>query len=199
MSNFNLILASTSPFRKQLLDKLLIDFSTAKPQVDETSLNDETAEQLVSRLAFAKANAIASQNPSSIVIGSDQVAVVDGDILGKPHTHDKAIEQLRRLSGKTVTFLTGLSVQYLAEDKTETLVEPFEVSFRELTDQEIEAYLIAEEPYNCAGSFKSEALGICLFEKLSGKDPNTLIGLPLIELTRILTCFGFNPLLHSRA
>ncbi len=190
----SIILGSTSPFRKQILDKLNISFTTAKPEVDETPMPDETAYQLVERLAIAKAHAVANQTDNALVIGSDQVALFNNTILGKPHTHDNAIKQLTSFSGQKVTFLTGLAVIDSKTGKTRSLVEPFEVHFKSLTLSEIEAYLLAETPYKCAGSFKSEALGICLFEKLVGDDPNTLVGLPLIKLVALLADFGYSVL-----
>ena len=181
-----LILGSTSPFRRQLLEKLGLPFDTAAPETDETPLQGETPEQLVARLAEAKARAVKSQHPEALIIGSDQVAVNGGEILGKPHTHDKAMEQLRNASGKHVRFLTGLCLYNAATDHAQVEVVPFDVVFRDLSDEMIDNYLKAEQPYNCAGSFKSEAMGIALFERLEGEDPNTLIGLPLIRLVRML-------------
>lgn len=181
-----LVLGSTSPFRRQLLEKLGLPFDTAAPQTDETPLADEAPEQLVARLAEAKARAVASQYSGALIIGSDQVAVNAGEILGKPHTHDKAMAQLRNASGKHIRFLTGLCLYNAATDHAQVEVVPFDVVFRQLTDEMIDNYLKAEQPYNCAGSFKSEAMGIALFEKLEGEDPNTLIGLPLIRLVRML-------------
>jgi MAF protein len=192
--NKTLVLGSTSPFRKAILEKLNISFSTDKPEVDETPLENESAIELVERLAILKANAVAKRWKNSIVIGSDQVALFDGKILGKPHTHENAVKQLSSFSGNKVTFLTGLAVIDTETNKTLSLVEPFEVHFKNLTAQDIESYLISEKPYNCAGSFKSEALGICLFEKLAGDDPNTLIGLPLIKLVGMLKELNFNVL-----
>ncbi|NTS77953.1 septum formation inhibitor Maf [Catenovulum sp. SM1970] len=197
MHNRPIILASTSPFRKQILAKLNIPFTAQAPEVDETALIDETADALVERLAFLKAKAISDKHNQAIVIGSDQVAVVEGTILGKPGNFENAKKQLQLLSGKTVTFLTGLSIQIKETNFVQTLVEPFNVCFRNLSEQEIEHYLKTEQPYNCAGSFKSEGLGITLFEALSGKDPNTLIGLPLISLNQILIQVGQNPLLNQ--
>lgn len=191
-----LVLASTSPFRKQILEKLGLPFETCKPKTDETRLENESAKDLVARLAKLKAQAGANQFTNALVIGSDQVAVVDDEILGKPHTIENAILQLKKLSGKKVTFLTGLSLVNTETQEDKTLVEAFIVHFKELTDAEIKAYVNAEMPLNCAGSFKSEALGICLFEKLEGNDPNTLIGLPMIQLNKLLNEFGFNPLLE---
>ncbi len=185
-----LVLGSTSPIRRQLLEKLGLPFDTASPETDETPLEGETPEQLVARLAEAKARAVAAQCPGALVIGSDQVAVNDSEILGKPHTHERAMEQLRNASGKHVRFLTGLCLYNAASDRAQVEVVPFDVVFRELTDEMIDNYLKAEQPYNCAGSFKSEALGIALFERLEGEDPNTLIGLPLIRLVRMLEAEG---------
>lgn len=181
-----LVLGSTSPFRRQLLEKLGLPFDTAAPETDETPLQGETPEQLVARLAEAKARAVATQYPEALIIGSDQVAVNDGNILGKPRTHDKAMEQLRDASAKQVRFLTGLCLYNAATDHAQVEVVPFDVIFRELSDEMIDNYLKAEQPYNCAGSFKSEAMGIALFDRLEGEDPNTLIGLPLIRLVRML-------------
>lgn len=189
-----IVLGSTSVFRKSILDKLNIQFETDKPEVDETPLNDETATALVERLAVDKASAVAKRWSNALIIGSDQVAVFEGEILGKPHTHENAVKQLTRFSGNKVTFLTGLAVIDSQTGKTLSLVEPFEVHFKQLTANEIDTYLKVEQPYNCAGSFKSEALGICLFDKLVGEDPNTLIGLPLIKLVALLKQFGYDVL-----
>jgi septum formation protein len=186
-----LVLASTSPYRKALLEKLQVKFESAAPAIDESLLPGESPEQLVARLAEAKAKAIANQFPHALIIGSDQVAVVDGKIVGKPGTHDKAVAQLKRASGKRVIFLTGLCVYNTLSRRTQVDVVPFSVIFRHLTDAQIEHYLQREQPYNCAGSFKSEGLGIALFERLEGDDPNTLIGLPLIRLIRMLESEGF--------
>lgn len=181
-----LILASTSPFRKAILDKLGVDFDTASPETDETALTNETPQQLVERLSIAKAKAIADKVSDALVIGSDQVSVINGEIIGKPLTHENAVKQLQNASGKTVTFYTGLCLYNSSTQQYQSEVVPFNVVFRDLTDQQIENYLRKEEPYNCAGSFKSEALGIVLFEKLEGEDPNTLMGLPLIRLIKML-------------
>jgi septum formation protein len=186
-----LVLASTSPFRQALLAKLQIEFDTAAPHLDESILPGESPEQLVARLAEAKAKAVAQDYPRALVIGSDQVAVVDGKILGKPGDHDNAVAQLKRASGKRVIFLTGLCLYNSLSRRVQLEVVPFSVIFRELTDAQIEHYLSREQPYNCAGSFKSEGLGIALFERLEGDDPNTLIGLPLIRLIRMLESEGF--------
>ena len=190
----DLILASTSPFRRAVLEKLGIPFETASPDVDETPLPGESPAALVERLAIAKAQAIASKRDRGLVIGSDQVAVIDGDILGKPGSHEQAVAQLQRASGKRVTFLTGLALVNAASGHVQSEVVPFHVHFRSLAESMIENYLQREQPYNCAGSFKSEALGIVLFERLEGDDPNTLIGLPLIRLVRMLEVEGFSVL-----
>ncbi len=189
-----LILASTSEFRRSILQKLHLPFKTKAPNVDETPLPDESPEQLVARLAQSKAQAIADTHPQAVVIGSDQVALFNGKILGKPHTYDNAVKQLSEFSGHQVRFLTGLTVINGKTNNTETIVEPFSVYFRQLTAAQIHRYVEAEKPFNCAGSFKSEGLGICLFEKLEGDDPNSLIGLPLIQLVRMLNNAGVDVL-----
>lgn len=181
-----IVLASTSPFRQQLLSKLNVDFVVAAPKVDECPHDNEQPRELVKRLAKAKAVAVAQQFPDALIIGSDQVAVLNHQILGKPNTHENAVTQLRNASGQRVEFLTGLCVYNSHTHHTQLTCVPFTVIFRQLTDAQIERYLTTEKPYNCAGSFKSEGLGIALFEKLEGDDPNTLIGLPLIELIRML-------------
>ncbi len=181
-----LVLASTSPFRQQILRKLNIDFEVQAPDVDEDRLNNETPQQLVSRLSEAKAKAVAECHRDALVIGSDQVAVLDNDILGKPLDHETAIRQLTRASGKKITFYTGLCLFNSANGRSQVRCVPFNVFFRQLSADQIEHYLQVDRPYNCAGSFKSEGFGISLFEKLEGDDPNTLIGLPLIELIRLL-------------
>jgi MAF protein len=189
-----LVLGSTSPFRKSILEKLNLPFQCAKPNIDETAFANETPQDLVERLAIEKAQAVAGEFTNALIIGSDQVAVCDGDILGKPHNFDNGVKQLTKFSNKAVTFYTGLCVYDSASKKTLSLVEPFIVHFNELLQTEIENYLKAEQPYNCAGSFKSEGLGICLFEKLEGDDPNTLIGLPLIRLVALLKQHGLDVL-----
>lgn len=181
-----LILASTSPFRKAILDKLDVDFTTASPETDETPKENETPQQLVERLSIAKAKAIADKTKNALVIGSDQVAVINGEIIGKPHSHEKAVLQLQKASGKTVIFYTGLCLFNSDTKQFQSEVVPFNVVFRKLNDQQINNYLLKEKPYNCAGSFKSEGLGIVLFERLEGDDPNTLMGLPLIRLVKML-------------
>ena len=189
-----LILASTSPFRKMLLEKLQVPFDAVSPEVDETPHPDESPEQLVARLSEAKARAVASDFKDALVIGSDQVAVLDGQIVTKPGTHEKAVAQLKRASGKRVSFLTGLCLLNTSSNRAQVDVIPYNVIFRKLSDSQIEHYLQKEQPYNCAGSFKSEGLGIALFDRLEGSDPNTLIGLPLIRLVTMLENEGFSVL-----
>jgi septum formation protein len=189
-----LVLASTSPFRKLLLERLGLPFETASPDVDETALPNETPEALVARLAEAKARAIATQYPDALIIGSDQVAVLDGMILGKPGDHETASQQLRNASGRQVNFLTGLCLLNTDTQQARVKVVPFSVTFRNLTESQIQHYLNVEKPYNCAGSFKSEGFGISLFECLEGQDPNALIGLPLIELITMLLAEGVDVL-----
>lgn len=181
-----LVLGSTSPFRRELLGRLGIAFETAAPNVDETRRPEESPQQLVLRLAEAKAKAAAQGFGQALVIGSDQVACTDGRILGKPGDRDNARAQLRNASGKRVSFYTGLCLYNSATGNSQLVCEPFHVHFRTLSDAQIERYLDREKPYNCAGSFKSEGLGIALFEKLEGDDPNALIGLPLIRLVAML-------------
>ena len=185
-----LLLASTSPFRKALLQRLGLDFETLSPQVDETPMPGESAAARVKRLSEAKARAGAEQYPDALIIGSDQVAVCEGDVLGKPGNHENAHRQLARLAGHRVSFLTGLCLYDAASGETKLDLVPYHVTFRELTDQQIERYLNAERPYDCAGSFKSEGLGISLFESMQGEDPNALIGLPLIRLVSWLNEAG---------
>jgi MAF protein len=197
----SLWLASTSVYRQALLQKLTTHFQCAKPEVDETALPGETAVALVVRLAAAKATAVATklkaESIDALVIGSDQVAVFNDNILGKPHTEARAFEQLRSFSGHSVRFLTGLSVTDTVTNQTDTILDSFIVHFRELTDAEILSYINREQPLNCAGSFKSEGLGITLFKRLEGDDPNSLIGLPLIKLHAMLKRAGMDLLLHG--
>ncbi|WP_299494263.1 Maf family protein [uncultured Shewanella sp.] len=185
-----LILASTSQYRQSLLNKLNLPFTTFHPNIDESALPSETAEQLVRRLAEQKARSAKDDYQEGIVIGSDQVAVINGKIIGKPLNANNAIEQLKQASGKIITFYTGLAVYNIATQTSHSLVEPFNVHFRSLSQQQIEHYVEQERPLNCAGSFKSEGLGIALFKRLEGKDPNTLVGLPLISLIDLLAKQG---------
>jgi len=189
-----LILGSSSPFRAELLAKLNLPFITASPDIDETPVANETPEQLVKRLSEQKALAIAAKHTSALIIGSDQVAVLGEQILGKPGNHENAVKQLSASAGQTVRFLTGLALYNSETKHMQSIVEPFEVSFKKLSTQQIEFYLQQEQPYQCAGSFKSEGFGISLFSKLSGEDPNSLIGLPLIKLLQLLAAEGIDAL-----
>jgi MAF protein len=189
-----LVLASSSVYRRALLDKLGIAYSCVSPEVDETAHPDERADALVRRLALSKAQAVAASEPDALIIGSDQVATLGGRILGKPLTEARAIEQLQAASGKTVRFYTGLCLLDSATGDYQLEAVPFDVEFRPLSDTQIVNYVRREQPLHCAGSFKSEGLGIVLFERLRGDDPNTLIGLPLIRLTRMLQNMGVDVL-----
>jgi septum formation protein len=189
-----LILASTSPYRRALLERLGLPFSIAAPDVDERPHPGESPTDLVRRLAEAKARAVALNHPDALIIGSDQVACLDDAILGKPGDHATAIAQLERASGRCVLFQTGLCVLDARNGAAQTLVEPFQVHFRVLSRARIAGYLERERPYDCAGSFKSEGLGIALFERLEGDDPTALIGLPLIRLVELLESVGLYPL-----
>ncbi len=186
----NLTLASTSRYRKALLEKLGLPFDCAAPDVDERPLAEESAQALVARLARAKAQAIADTRDHGLIIGSDQVCVCDGRILGKPGTIDNAVAQLMAAQGRSVTFYTGLCVLDAATGQAHQLVEPFTVHFRTLDEAAIRRYVEAELPLDCAGSFKCEGMGIVLFKGLEGRDPNALIGLPLIGLIELLACHG---------
>ena len=187
-----IVLGSTSPFRKTLLERLHIDFVCDSPNIDETPLENEPVEEMVVRLAVAKARAIAANHPDSLIIGSDQSAVLDGEKLSKPGNFENAFKQLTRASGQKITFQTGLCLLNTETGNIQSTCVPYTVVFKDLTPTMIENYLHKEEPYNCAGSFKSEALGIALFERFEGSDPNALIGLPLIELVNFLNNEGFS-------
>ena len=190
----SIILASTSPYRQALLKKLGIPFLTAAPDIDESPVPNESAQALVTRLSHEKAHALASHYQQHLIIGSDQVCVIEGKIVGKPHTFENAFKQLKAAAGNKVTFYTGLCLLDTATGKFDVQCELFDVYFRQLTDAEITHYLNKETPFQCAGSFKSEGLGIALFERLDGRDPNALIGLPLILLLKMLRKHGVNPL-----
>jgi septum formation protein len=185
-----LVLGSTSRYRRELLERLRVPFEVAAPQVDEAPLPGEAPLALAQRLALAKAQAVAAQYPHAVVIGSDQVADLHGEPLGKPGTHARATEQLRRMRGQTVVFQTALAVVCLETGFVQQDVAAVRVLFRNLSDAEIEAYLIAEEPYDCAGSAKSEGLGIALLERIDNDDPTALIGLPLIRTARMIRAAG---------
>ena len=189
-----IVLASSSPYRQELLRKLGLQFTSISPDVDETPQKGESPETMVKRLAETKVHAISEQFPKALIIGSDQVAVLDGKVLGKPGNHQRAKEQLKAASAKKVTFFTGLCLYNSSTGHAQVDFVPFHVQFRKLTDEQIENYLLKEQPYNCAGSFKSEGLGIALFQCLEGEDPNALIGLPLIKLIDMLKVEGVNVL-----
>lgn len=194
MNSQMIVLASTSIYRKQLLSTLQIPFEIAAPDVDETPLIDESAAQTSLRLSKLKAEAIGQQYPDALIIGSDQVALLDGKQVGKPLTHDNAVRQLRAMRGKTIHFYTALTLLNSRTGSSQTELVTTKVSFRHSTDDEIERYLLKEQPYHCAGSAKCEGLGIALISKIEGDDPNALIGLPLIILVDMLNKQGFNVL-----
>jgi septum formation protein len=181
-----IVLASTSPFRRELLARLGVAFDTAAPRTDESPLPDEAPEDTALRLSEAKARAAAPLFPDALIIGSDQVAVLDGKAYGKPGTHDKAAAQLRAMRGRTVVFFTGLCLLDTRGGQARLRGVPTRVTFRDLSDAEIESYLSRERPYHCAGAAKSEGLGIALIARIQGDDPNALIGLPLIALCDLL-------------
>lgn len=185
-----LLLASSSPARRQLLERLQLPFICVSPDIDETPQTGESISNLVSRLSKAKAQALADQHPATLIIGSDQALSLDEEILGKPGNHECANHQLQKLSGRSVTFHTGLCLLNTATGRCQLITETFNVSFRTLSPTTIERYLLADQPYNCAGSFKAEGLGIALFERFEGRDPNSLIGLPLMALVDFLQAEG---------
>jgi len=185
-----LILGSTSAYRRELLQRLRLPFDVVSPDVDETPRAGETPEALARRLGLAKARAVAAQHPDAVVIGSDQVADLDGEPLGKPGDHVRAVQQLRRMRGRTVVFHTAVSVVCGAAAFEASDLARVQVRFRALTDDEIERYLRAEQPYDCAGSAKSEGLGIALLESIDNDDPSALVGLPLIRTCRLLRAAG---------
>ncbi len=188
----SLILASTSRYRRQLLERLGIPFTTANPGVDETPVAGEPASKLAVRLAVAKARTV--QANDSVVIGSDQTAALDGELLGKPGTRENTVRQLSRLSGRAVTFHSGICVRDSADGREFSETVAVDVLFRDLSDAEIAAYVDAENPFDCAGGFKSEGLGVALFERIDSSDPSALIGLPLIRLCALLRKCGIDPL-----
>jgi septum formation protein len=181
-----LILASSSPYRKELLSRLGLAFEAISPEVDESPLPKESPQDTALRLAQIKARKIAETHPQALVIGCDQVATLDGMQLGKPGNHENATKQLRMMQGRTVIFHSALCLYNAKTLTMQAEVVPYEVAFRKLSDEQIERYLRSEEPYNCAGSAKSEGLGIALISSMNGTDPNALIGLPLIKLITML-------------
>ncbi|MDR5751180.1 MULTISPECIES: Maf-like protein [unclassified Caballeronia] len=192
-----LVLASSSRYRRALLDRLRIPFDVIVPDIDETPLDGETPEATALRLSLAKARAAAAKAPGAFVIGSDQVATFDGRQIGKPGTHENAVAQLRAMRGKSVAFHSALCLFDSRSGEAQSADVVTRVQFRDLSDAEIEAYLLAETPYDCAGSAKSEGLGIALLDAIDSNDPTALVGLPLIELSRMLRAAGF-PLLEAR-
>jgi len=186
-----LVLASTSPYRRELLARLRLNFDVARPEVDETPLSQETAKALAQRLAEAKARAVSSRYRNAWVIGSDQTAELRGQTLGKPGDYERAADQLSAASGQRVAFYTAICLIHAADGRTIRFTDLTTVQFRLLNAGEIERYLHAEQPYDCAGSFKSEGLGISLFDSIESRDPTALIGLPLIGLSQALRQAGF--------
>lgn len=189
-----LILGSTSRYRRELLQRLRLPFGVERPEVDETPRPGEAPADLALRLSIEKARAVAARRPEAIVIGADQVADLDGQAIGKPGTHERAVEQLTRMSGRTVVFQTALAVVRRATGFERALLAPVRVRFRQLNADEIERYLRLEEPYDCAGSAKSETLGIALLEAIESDDPTALVGLPLIRTAELLRQAGLDPL-----
>ena len=192
LANRKLILGSTSVYRRELLGRLRIPFSVESPHVDEAALPGESPAALAQRLALAKAQAVAARFPEAVVIGSDQVADLDGQALGKPGEHQRAVLQLRQMSGKVVIFQTAIAVVCLASGFYQQALAPVKVKFRDLSEAEIENYLRAEQPYDCAGSAKSEGLGIALLERIDNDDPTALVGLPLIRTAALLRAAGID-------
>ncbi len=189
-----LILASTSRYRRELLERLRLPFEVQSPEVDETPLAGELPAALAQRLAFAKAKAVAAKHPDAVVIGADQVADLDGNPIGKPGSHERATEQLRLMRGRRVIFQTAVAVVCEATGFAGSVLLPVSVRFRQLTDAEIERYLRLEQPYDCAGSAKAEGLGITLLDAIDSDDPTALIGLPLIRTSALLRQAGIDPL-----
>jgi septum formation protein len=189
-----LILASTSRYRRELLERLRIPFEARSPHTDETALPGEAPAALAERLALAKAHALATLFPDAVVIGADQVADVDGEAVSKPGDHARAVEQLRAMSGRTIVFQTALAVVRASSGFAEVRRVPVSVRFRTLSEAEIEFYLRTEQPYDCAGSAKVETLGIALLDAIVSDDPTALIGLPLIQTARLLRAAGLDPL-----
>jgi septum formation protein len=194
-----LILASTSRYRRELLQRLRLPFEVMSPDVDESPQPGEAPKALATRLALAKAQAVAARHPDAVVIGSDQVADLAGEAIGKPGTHERATEQLRRLRGHSVVFHTAVAVVRRATGYAQVEEASVRVQFRQLTDTEIEHYLRTEQPYDCAGSAKCETLGIALLDAIHSDDPTALVGLPLIRTSRLLRAAGLDPLVGGAA
>ena len=193
-----LILASTSRYRQELLSRLRLPFEVLAPEIDESALPGEAPPQLALRLALAKARAVAERRPEAVVIGSDQVADLDGEALGKPGTHERAVRQLQRMRGRELQFHTAIAVVRADAGFEQSALSSVTVGFRALDDEEIEHYLRAEQPYDCAGSAKCETLGIALLERIDSDDPTALVGLPLIRTSELLRRAGIDPLRRRR-
>lgn len=189
-----LVLASTSPFRRELLARLGVPFEVAAPAVDESPLPGEAPDDTARRLSLLKAQAVADRYPDALIIGSDQVAMLDGEQLGKPGSHDKAVAQLKRMRGKHVEFHTALTLLNSRNGRVQTAVVPVRLTLRNYSDAQIEAYLRKDQPYNCCGSARSESLGIALIARYETEDPTALVGLPLIKLTEMLANEGLDVL-----
>ena len=189
-----LVLASSSPFRRRLLEQLSVEFRTLDPDIDESPLPNEKPQTLVRRLSIAKAHAVATRAPAALIIGSDQVAVHQGKVVGKPRNHADAVAQLLSSSGKTITFFTSVALLNSTNGNLQVDVVPFAVRFRSLTREKIEHYLERDKPYECCGSLRADGLGIALLDQLRGEDPTALIGLPLTVLTQMLEKEGFRVL-----
>ena len=192
-----IVLASSSPYRRELLSRLGLRFDIVSPEIDESPMGDEPPRTLVARLARLKALAVAPQRPRALIIGSDQVALQDGRILGKPGGHEANLHQLRASAGRLVRFLTGVALLNAGSGELQCEVVEYRVLFRPLDEEQVAAYVRAEKPYDCAGGFRAEGLGVALFERMEGEDPSALIGLPLIALVSMLRREGVDPLLES--
>jgi septum formation protein len=194
-----LVLASTSPYRRELLARLGVPFQVAAPDVDETPLPGESPDDTAQRLSLLKAKAVAKQFPDALIIGSDQVALLDGVQLGKPGSHEKAVEQLRAMRGKALEFHTALTLLNARTGRVQTANVPVRLVMRDYNEAQIEAYLRKDQPYNCCGSARSESLGIALIARYETEDPNALVGLPLIKLTEMLANEGLDVLTFREA
>jgi len=193
----DIVLASSSPYRRELLSRLGLRFDTVSPGVDERPMDDESPQAMVARLARLKARAVAPLRPRALIVGSDQAAVLDNRIMGKPGSHEANVRQLRLAGGRRVRFLTGVALLNAASGEMQCEVVEYGVHFRPLDEAQVEAYVRAEKPYDCAGGFRAEGLGVALFQRMEGEDPSALIGLPLIALVSMLRREGIDPLLEA--
>ncbi len=193
----DIVLASSSPYRRELLSRLGLRFDTVSPGVDERPMDDESPRTMVARLARLKARAVAPLRPRALIVGSDQAAVLDNRIMGKPGSHEANVRQLRLAGGRRVRFLTGVALLNAASGEMQSEVVEYGVHFRPLDEAQVEAYVRAEKPYDCAGGFRAEGLGVALFQRMEGEDPSALIGLPLIALVSMLRREGIDPLLEA--